>query len=166
MLFAPKGNLITSGDFEEGDSGSPPAGWTSTNVSLSGPELAFTGDRSALLGGPDPAQYAVLRQDVTVWPMRRYLLTFQAGAVGKSPPELTVEVRWLDSSGMDLGIGLHVHIPSRSLGPVSCGSWSTQCHVSDCAPLGTCMARVIFTKGGGPSSAPIALDAVTFADIG
>ena len=166
MLLAPKGNLITNGDFEEGEPGSPPEGWVSTNVALSGPELAFTGDRAALLGGPDPGQWAVLHQDVTVCPMRRYLLTFQAGAAGQSPPELIVQVRWLDSSGTDLGLGLHVHLLSRSLGPVECGVWNVQTHVTDCAPLGTCMARVVFTKGGGSGSSPIVLDAVTFAGIG
>ena len=166
MLFAPKGNLVTNGDFEEGTPGSPPEGWMSTNVALSGPEAAFTGDQAALLGGPAPDQAAVLYQDVTVSPLRRYQLSFQAAAAGQTTSDLIVEVRWLDSSGTDVGTGIHVYLPSRSLGCLESGVWDVQVHVSDYVPAGAYMARIVFTRSAAPGSAPTVVDAVAFADIG
>lgn len=166
MLFAPKGNLVVNGDFEEGTPGTPPEGWISDNVSLVGPGTAFTGHQAASVGGIDPAQVAVLRQDVTVAPFRRYQLSFRTAALqGPGPGGLTATVRWLDHSCTDMGPGLSVYIPGHAAGSLPQGLWNAQVHLTDRAPLGTCMARIAFAKSATPGAVPVILDRVSFADV-
>ena len=166
MLFAPKGNLVTNGDFEEGTPGAPPEGWISTNVTLTGPDAAFTGEQAALLGGTSPGEPAVLYQDVNVSPLRRYQLSVQLAAPARPAGDLIIEVRWLDPAQTDAGVGLHAYVPDASLGVLPLGVWDAQVHVTDCVPLGACMARILFTRSARPGALPTVMDAVTFADIG
>ncbi len=165
MLLAPKGNLVINGDFEDGTPGAPPEDWVSTNVTLSGlPTVAFTGEQAALLGGTDPAQPAVLYQDVNVAPLRRYKLSFHLARTAEPAGALVAEVRWLDAASMDLGPALHVYVPALSPGTVVAGIWDAQVHVSDLTPMNACMARILFIRGQ-PAAAPIIMDSVVFADI-
>ena len=151
--------------FEDDDEGTPPAGWFSENVKVGGPDTAFTGERSALLGACDPCEPSVLYQDVNVAPLRRYQLTFQASAVDRRAADLTAEVRWLDGGCTDIGVGLRVLIDASAFGEVCEGTWNPQSHITDRAPLGVCMARVVFVRAGSHDSGATALDAVSLVDI-
>jgi len=165
MFFAPKGNLLTNGDFEDDATDTPPEGWHSVNVVVGGPETAFTGERAALLGGCDHCEPSVLYQDVDASPLRRYQLVFQVSGVEHLAADLTAEVRWLDSGCTDIGLGLRVLVPAAAFGEVCEGTWNPQSHITDCAPIGTCLARVVFVRAGRPESGANVIDAVSFAEI-
>jgi hypothetical protein len=165
MLYAPRGDLVINGDFEDGTPREPPEDWMSQNVTLSGlPSAAFTGEQAAVLGGTDPGQPAVLYQDVNVAPLHRYQLSFQLARTVLPAGALMVEVRWLDSSSQDAGPGLHLYLPPAAPGTVATGIWDAQVHVTDFVPVSACFGRIVFTKGQA-APAPVILDAVTFADI-
>jgi hypothetical protein len=165
MLFIPKGNLITNGDFEDDAVGGPPEGWISVNVTAGDRDAAFTGERAALLGGCDPCEPAILYQDVNVAQFRRYNLVFQVSGLCDHAADLFAEVRWLDSCGTDIGLGLRVFIEGQAFGRVCEGAWNPQSHLTDFAPPGACMARVVFTRAGRPNRGPNVLDSVSFADV-
>lgn len=166
MLSAPKGNLITNGDFEEGAPGAPPVDWISANALTVGDCLAFTGTQAASLGEADPSCPAVLYQDVSVTPLHRYQLSFQLGVNQTPGADLIVEVRWLDHLCTDAGPGLSVFISGASSPNAAAGSWDAQVHLTECAPICTCMARVLFSRSPGPNGTdPNIVDAVVFADI-
>ncbi len=163
MIFAPKGNLITNGDFEDNALGAPPQDWISVNTVVGGPTVAFTGERGAVLGA-DPDEPAVLYQDVNVVPTHRYQLTFQTAGFPPATGDLVVQVRWLDHCCADVGVGLHVYVEPQA-GAIEAGTWIAQTHLTDMVPMGTCMARILFTRGVRAEHGANVLDAVSFADI-
>ncbi|MGE5580123.1 MAG: hypothetical protein ACM3WU_08790 [Bacillota bacterium] len=165
MLFAPTGNLLVNGDFEDDSPGTPPEGWESDNVKIGDKDSAFTGERAALLGICDPCEPAILYQDVTVVPLRRYQLVFQLSGLGRKAADLVAEVRWLDGGCTDIGLGLRVLIDGSAIGEICECAWNPQSHITDCAPLGACMARVLFVRAGKRDSDATVLDAVSFAGI-
>lgn len=165
MLFAPKGNLLTNGDFEDDAEDTPPEGWNSVNVTVGGPDTAFSGERAALLGGCDPCEPAVLYQDVNVAPLHKYQLTFQVSGILPAAGDLVAEVRWLDHCCTDMGLGLHVYMNAAAFGKIHEGIWDAQSHITDCAPIGAYMARILFTRSGKPDSGPNVLDGLSFANI-
>lgn len=166
MLFCPKGNLISNGGFEEGAACEPPEDWMSTNTLTVGHNLAFTGCRAASLGEECPSAPAVLYQDVGVIPMHRYQLSFQLGADDCETGDLIVEVRWMDSSCNDLGPGLHVFASGKVSPDVDRGLWDAHVHLTECAPVCVCLARVVFTRSPRHcEDGPNLLDAVVLADV-
>lgn len=166
MLFSPKGNVITNGDFEEGAKGAPPEDWISTNTVTVGHHLAFTGVRAASLGQECPSAPAVMYQDVSVTPLHRYQLSFQLGVDDCPAGDLIIEVRWLDWSCIDVGPGLHVFASGTVSPDVDDGIWDAHVHLTECAPICACMARVLFTRSPRcHDSEPNLVDAVILADV-
>lgn len=166
MLAAAKCNLIANGDFEKGNVGEPPACWESENVLLTGPDQAFTGRQAASMGAEVQSDPAIMFQDLPVFPVRRFLLTFQMASSYCSAGDLLVQVRWLNNSGCDLGAGLYVFVSGLASGKPGEGLWREQVYLTDYSPAGVCSARLIFTRSPGKAgSSPMIIDAVTFADV-
>jgi hypothetical protein len=163
MYTPPRGNLVRNGDFECGIIGAPPDEWISTNVTLT--DDSATGIKAASIGQLCPSAPAVIYQDITIYPMRRYLLTFSYGSHSDTPGEFTVQVKWLDSRCLEIGTGLCLFVGSDSTPCVHKGNWATQIQVTGFAPANSCMARLLFTRSPSLSGCgPTLIDTVTFAN--
>lgn len=166
MITASTVNLINNGDFEQGDVGGTPEEWVSSNVVLVASPLVFSGEKAASLGQSNPADPAVLYQDVGVVPGRRYQLTFQVSSESWRSGLLSVEIRWLTFCGLDLGTGLRAIIQGTKHPRATNGLWTAHVLSSDFAPTEACMARVVFSFSPGASgNSPVLLDSVTLAQI-
>ncbi len=102
---------------------------------------AFTGERAALLGICDPCEPAILYQDVTVVPLRRYQLVFQLSGLGRKATDVIAEVRWLDSGCTDMGLGLRVSIDGSAIGGLRC-AWNRSPHHGLCPHWACCPGAV------------------------
>lgn len=166
VLVAPKGNLVANWDFELGSIGESPECWESANVLLVGSNQAFTGLQAGVMGAEVRTDPAIMFQDISVFPGRRFLLTFQMASLDCKAGDLLVQVRWLNNSGCNLGIGLNVFISGLSFSKPENGLWQAQSHVTDYSPMDVCSARLVFTRSPSKNgNSPTVIDSVTFADV-
>ncbi|MGI6631497.1 MAG: hypothetical protein ACOX5M_00440 [Bacillota bacterium] len=165
MLFAEKRmNEVQNGGFEQGL-----AFWLGAdNVSLETGGRQHEGLVAAALGKEDNTCPASLFQDVRAFPLSTYKLQFAVSAFEADPGDLTVDVRYLDSVGADLGSALGcvpIRVQSETLGCADKGAYKTVIVVTEPAPFGTAAARIIFEKSPGSHGNYLLLDDVIFVDL-
>ena len=105
---------------------------------------------------------------MSAFPLSTYKLQFAVSAFEADPGDLTVDVRYLDSVGADLGSALGcvpIRVQSETLGCADKGAYKTVIVVTEPAPFGTAAARIIFEKSPGSHGNYLLLDDVIFVDL-
>jgi len=160
-----RGDLVQNGGFEQGLTG-----WTATNVGLEDRSYAHEGLLIAAMGKPDGNDApASMYQDVPVKPGRFYKLYFFASGVDDDPADLTVDVRWLNDVGGDLGTALPspspLVVPAATIGEADFGEWKWIAIYTSESPFNAAQARIRFDKAAGTVATNFLLvDDVVFAD--
>lgn len=161
------GNLVKNSGFELGLAfWQVPPTLTSLvhqNVRVADAGLAHSGLSMLAMGGFDPAQPAVIYQEVPVSPGRFYQLNLSVSGASLNPASLEVTVVWLDAEGNEIGLGLSIFVPAATVGSVTSGAWSMSTGVTDEAPVRARKARIAFTKGSGTSE--LFLDDISFFEV-
>lgn len=151
-------NLIQNHSFENGLSQ-----WTAVNTTAVISALPYEGSAVARVD----VSGGLLFQDVllpNVAAGRCLLLSFglRSSSIGVDlSGDTLAEVRWLDSTGKESGLGLSLVVPSTSLP----AQWLVYCGITEPVPPGVVTARVKFTRSPGSPAVVIDIDKVVLGLI-
>lgn len=148
-------NLLENPSFEAGL-----FAWTASDNVVTGNDLPFEGNQVALM----EAGIASLFQDVPLTGTCGKPLFFSFNAVGENPPNLTVDILWLDSQRNTIGYGLKMIIPRDTVNDLG-NTRVTFFAITDVPPLDASFARVLFSKGDVPAEGTLSIDQVILAPI-
>lgn len=166
ILGSRKGNLVVNGGFERGLTG-----WDGVcNVGLQSVAGAHQGLVAAAMGKPDNTLPASMFQEVPVVPGMVYRLELFVAGVDQAPADLTVDVRWLDRSGRDLGSALDpqgpVTVMSATIGAVTKGGYKDVVLYTSPAPVAASCATILLDKTPGSAQSNFLLvDDVMFFEV-
>lgn len=165
MPFAEKkGNEVQNGGFEQGLSS-----WLGVdNVELETNWRQHEGLVAAAMGKADNTCPATMFQDVPASMSRTYKLQFAVSGAEPHPAELSVDVRYLNCVGADLGSALGcspLTVQPETIGCAGAGAYKTVVTFTEPAPLGTAAARIFFTKCPGCAGNYLLVDDVVFVDM-
>lgn len=151
-------NLVANPSFEAGLTG-----WNFSNVTIADAN-PFEGTAAARMG----PGIASLFQDVSLVgcpKLSSFMFSFAVEApLSFNPGNLTVQIKWLDATGREIGIGLSLFISSATTGNQIL--WLTYVDVTEVAPPNAVKARVIFSKQAGLADVDVLdIDKVLLARI-
>lgn len=162
-----RGNLVHNGGFEVWKSPYEAQGWSGSNVLSS--SCAHTGIASVQLSLSEGKECnlfeclpSFISQEVHVCPGTMLLLKFyialfvtkETEDINCGNPPLQATLTWLDVNGCEVGPGICLYIPARTLGP----GWFYYDGRSSTVPSDVKTARLVFAKSKG---LPILLDDVS-----
>ncbi|MBM7869965.1 hypothetical protein JOC70_001435 [Clostridium pascui] len=154
-------NLLVNPSFENSNSPSPWIASGGTTVEQYQDPDSYEGAR--LVNLPEIAGY--IYQDVSIIPERCYLFSFGYRTFGaNSAGNLLVQVKWLDRTGREIGLGLSIIIGSGTA--IDVLKWLTYLGITEPAPENAAMARVQFSKSfSDQDNATIEIDKVVLASL-
>lgn len=174
-----RGNLLRNGSFDYWDSPCNPLNWRGSGVKLS--KLSHTGIGAAGLGlaswdcddktGAYVSGPAFLFQDIKVCPhqtveLKLYLAQFidkqmveEGCCLELGNPTLVIKLVWFDKYECELGSGIDLVIPAKSLGV----GWFFYQRISSPAPSQAVTARLSLSKAQGN---PVLVDDVSLVPQG
>ncbi|MBE3520155.1 MAG: hypothetical protein IMW97_07660 [Firmicutes bacterium] len=165
-FYLTRPNLVLNGGFEEGL-----AGWTNvSNVGLEGRPNSHEGLAAAAMGKPNNTLTALMQQDVPICPRRFYRLILYVAGLLVAPADLTIDLRWLDTTGTDLGTALEgpspVLVPAVTIGAAATGAYRAIVIYTAQAPSTAVAARIILSKAPGAEGNLVLVDDVLLEQQG